>query len=80
MAGRRLDDDANILLRLENGAKGALVCSQIACGEENDLNIRIYGTQAGLEWHQSGQILAEGFDDAIQAWMARVSCPAFANA
>src|SRR5262252_3359123 len=36
VAGRRLDDDANMLLRLEGGAKGTLVCSQIACGEENN--------------------------------------------
>lgn len=50
--GRRLDDDANILLRLENGGKGVLTCSQIAAGEENALSIRIYGTKAGLEWHQ----------------------------
>jgi predicted dehydrogenase len=50
--GRRLEDDANILLRLENGGKGTLVCSQIACGEENNLNIRVYGSKAGLEWHQ----------------------------
>jgi len=50
--GRRLDDDASILLRLEGGAKGTLVCSQIACGEENNLWIRVYGTKAGLEWHQ----------------------------
>lgn len=49
---RRLDDDANMLLRLENGGKGILTCSQIAAGEENALSIRIYGTQAGLEWHQ----------------------------
>jgi predicted dehydrogenase len=47
--GRRLDDDANMLLRLEGGAKGTLVCSQIACGEENRLSIRVYGTRAGLE-------------------------------
>ncbi|HEY3784333.1 MAG TPA: Gfo/Idh/MocA family oxidoreductase [Steroidobacteraceae bacterium] len=52
VAGRRLDDDANILLRLRGGAKGTLVCSQIACGEENRLSLRIYGTRAGLEWHQ----------------------------
>jgi len=52
VAGRRLDDDANMLVRLEGGAKGTLVCSQIACGEENRLSLRIYGTQAGLEWHQ----------------------------
>jgi predicted dehydrogenase len=52
VAGRRLDDDANVLLRLSNGAKGVLVCSQIACGEANNLNLRIYGTEGGLEWHQ----------------------------
>ncbi len=50
--GRALDDDANILLRLENGGKGVLTCSQIAAGEENALSIRIYGSKAGLEWHQ----------------------------
>lgn len=50
--GRRLDDDANLLLRLEGGAKGILTCSQIACGEENNLTLRIYGTLAGLEWRQ----------------------------
>jgi predicted dehydrogenase len=49
---RRLDDDANMLLRLENGAKGILTCSQIAAGEENALTIRVYGNKAGLEWHQ----------------------------
>jgi predicted dehydrogenase len=52
VAGRRLDDDASLLLRLEGGAKGTLICSQIACGEENRLSIRLYGSQAGLEWHQ----------------------------
>lgn len=52
VAGRVLDDDANILLRLRGGGKGTLVCSQVACGEANALSLRIYGTQAGLEWHQ----------------------------
>ncbi|MCP9234977.1 Gfo/Idh/MocA family protein [Lewinella sp. JB7] len=50
--GRRLDDDANILLRFEKEAKGVLHCSQIAVGEENGLNIRIWGETGGLEWHQ----------------------------
>ena len=50
--GRILDDDANILLRFENGAKGVLHNSQISVGEENALNIRIYGEKGGLEWHQ----------------------------
>lgn len=50
--GRKLDDDANILLRFSNGAKGILHNSQISHGEENDLNIRIYGTKGGLKWSQ----------------------------
>ena len=50
--GRLLDDDANILLRFEGGAKGVLHCSQISVGEENNLNLRIYGEKGGLEWHQ----------------------------
>lgn len=50
--GRRLDDDANILLRFEGGAKGVLHASQISVGEENSLNIRIYGEKGGLEWRQ----------------------------
>ncbi len=39
--GRALDDDANLLLRFEGGAKGVLHCSQIAVGEENNLNLRV---------------------------------------
>jgi len=50
--GRLLDDDANVLLRFNNGAKGILQNSQIANGEENDLNIRVYGETGGLEWNQ----------------------------
>ncbi|MDD5262715.1 MAG: Gfo/Idh/MocA family oxidoreductase [Methylacidiphilales bacterium] len=50
--GRLLDDDANVLLRFDNGAKGVLHCSQISIGEENNLNIRVYGEKGGIEWHQ----------------------------
>lgn len=50
--GRLLDDDANVLLRFENGAKGILQNSQICNGEENDLSIRVYGELGGLEWKQ----------------------------
>ncbi len=50
--GRQLDDDGNVLLEFENGAKGILYASQISAGEENNLNIKIYGTKAGLEWYQ----------------------------
>jgi predicted dehydrogenase len=49
---RLLDDDANVLLRFNNGAKGVLHCSQICAGEENALNIRVYGEKGGLRWHQ----------------------------
>lgn len=50
--GRLLDDDGQVLLRFDNGAKGILNASQIANGEENDLNIRIYGETGGLAWRQ----------------------------
>ena len=50
--GRLLDDDGNVLLRFENGAKGILHASQISVGEENNLNIRVYGTKAGIQWFQ----------------------------
>ncbi|MCB9285864.1 MAG: Gfo/Idh/MocA family oxidoreductase [Lewinellaceae bacterium] len=50
--GRLLDDDGNILLHFNNGAKGILHASQISAGEENDLNIRVYGEKGGLEWRQ----------------------------
>lgn len=50
--GRRLDDDASVLLRFKGGAKGVLWVSQIATGEENGLNIRIYGAEGGLFWQQ----------------------------
>ena len=50
--GRKLDDDGNVLLRFKGGAKGVLHASQISVGEENNLNIRVYGEKGGLEWHQ----------------------------
>ena len=52
MGGRRLDDNAQILLRYDNGARGMLWASQVAPGNENGLKIRVYGEKAGLEWHQ----------------------------
>ncbi len=52
VGGRKLDDDANCLLRFNNGARGVLHASQISIGEENNLAIWIYGEDKGLEWHQ----------------------------
>jgi len=50
--GRRLDDDVNVLLRYKGGARGVLHASQISIGQENNLNIRVWGSKAALEWHQ----------------------------
>lgn len=50
--GRRLDDDGNLLIRYEGGARGVMIASQVSAGEENALSIRVYGTEGGLEWRQ----------------------------
>ena len=50
--GMPLDDDGNNLIRFQGGAKGIIYASQICNGDENALNIRVYGTKASLEWHQ----------------------------
>jgi predicted dehydrogenase len=50
--GRKLDDDCNCLIKLNNGAKGILHASQIAIGEENNLAIWVHGETGSLEWHQ----------------------------
>jgi predicted dehydrogenase len=49
---RLLDDDGNVLLRFDNGARGILYASQIAAGEENNLCIKVYGEKGGIEWSQ----------------------------
>jgi len=50
--GRLLDDDSSMLLKFDNGATGVLLATQVAAGEENNLNIRVYGEKGGLEWKQ----------------------------
>jgi predicted dehydrogenase len=50
--GRKIDDDSSMLLRFDNGASGTLMATQVAAGEENNLNIRVYGEKGGLEWRQ----------------------------
>jgi predicted dehydrogenase len=49
---RKLEEDANLLLRLSGGGKGVMTCSQIATGEENGLTIRIYAEQGAVLWAQ----------------------------
>ena len=50
--GRKLDDDANILIHFDKGAKGILTSSQISVGEENNLSIKVFGEKGGIEWYQ----------------------------
>ena len=68
--GRKLDDDGSILLRFKGGAKGILHASQICVGDENDLNIRVYGTKAGLAWSQEhpNELTVKFPDQPRQIW------------
>jgi len=54
--GRKLDDDANVLLRFKpkggTQAKGVLMASQVEVGRENDLRLRVFGTTGSLDWRQ----------------------------
>ena len=50
--GRKLDDDSSMLIKFDNGASGILLATQVAAGDENNVNIRVYGEKGGLEWHQ----------------------------
>ena len=65
---RMLDDDGAALLRFENGAKGVLMATQIAAGEENALKIRLYGEKGGLEWSQMepNTLIAKWLDKPTQ--------------
>ncbi|MBW6416176.1 Gfo/Idh/MocA family protein [Celeribacter sp. PS-C1] len=56
--GRRVDDNAHVMMRYASGAKGTLWCSQVAPGTENGLKLRIYGEKAGIEWsHETPETL-----------------------
>ena len=68
--GRLLDDDGNCLLKMENGIKGVLHCSQISVSEENGLAIWVYGSEGGVEWHQEhpNQLLVKSIGKATEIW------------
>ena len=66
VAGRRLDDNAHVLLRYKNGARGMLWSSQVAPGNENALRVRIYGSKAGLEFRQ---------ENPNQLWFTPLGAP-----
>ena len=62
--GRQLDDDCNAFLRLENGATGVLMASQVATGEGNGLRLRVYGEQGSLDWRKEdpNRLRVKGLD------------------
>jgi len=68
--GRKLDDDGNVLLRFNNGARGILHASQVSIGEENNLAIWVYGDQRSLEWHQEhpNYLYVKEPDGPVQVW------------
>jgi predicted dehydrogenase len=68
--GGRLDDDGSMLVRYQGGARGVLFASQISTGDENNLNIRVYGTEASLEWHQEhpNELTVKFADAPRQIW------------
>jgi predicted dehydrogenase len=70
--GRALDDDGSVLLKFNNGAKGVLMASQVAAGEENALKIRIYGEKGGIEWAQQepNTLLVKWQDQPMQVLRA----------
>lgn len=65
---RQLDDDGIVLLKMEDNIKGTLQASQVATGEENNLNIRIYGDKGSIEWHQQepNTLILKIFNKPIQ--------------
>lgn len=66
----KLDDDGSMLVRYEGGARGIIFASQISAGEENNLNIRIYGTEASIEWHQEhpNELVVKFADAPREIW------------
>ncbi|MFC1585592.1 Gfo/Idh/MocA family protein [Fibrobacterota bacterium] len=68
--GRKVDDDGNVLLQFNNGARGVLHASQVSIGEENGLAIWIYGEKKGLEWHQEhpNYLYVKEANGPVQTW------------
>lgn len=70
--GRVLDDDGAVMLKFDNGAKGVLMASQVAAGEENGIRIRVYGDKGGIEWyqHEPNTLLVKWLDKPTQIYRA----------
>ncbi len=52
VAGRKLDDHVQVMLRYQGGARGMLWASQVACGSANRLQLRVYGSRAAIHFDQ----------------------------
>lgn len=72
LEGRLLDDDGSVMLKFDNGAKGVLMASQVAAGEENNLKIRVYGEKGGIEWmqHEPNTLQVKWLDQPAQVLRA----------
>ena len=68
--GRKLDDDGAVLLKFDNGSSGVLIATQIAAGEENNVKIRVYGENGGLEWQQcdANTLQVKYLDKPTEIW------------
>jgi predicted dehydrogenase len=73
--GRKLDDDGSVLLKFDNGATGILYASQIMAGEENNLTIKVYGEEAGLEWQHAdpNTLVIKNSNKPAETWRAGTS-------
>lgn len=75
--GRRIDDDAGVLIRLSGGARAVLTCSQVCVGEENGLTIRVHGERGSLTWRQENpNVLTHAAQDAAPRLITRGSADA----
>ena len=84
---RRLDDDGSVLVRFDGGARGVVLASQVAVGEENGLTLAVYGDRRGLTWRQEepNTLRVTSLDGPVEIWsrgQARVAAasPAAARA
>ncbi|MBC7954305.1 MAG: Gfo/Idh/MocA family oxidoreductase [Cytophagales bacterium] len=72
--GRRLDDDASVLLRFSNGARGVLMASQVESGCENDIRLRVFGSLGSLDWrHEEPNQLVHSPIDGVRRILTRGS-------
>ena len=65
--GRRLDDNASILVDYEGGARGLYWASQVAIGNNNAFRVRVVGSKGSITWAQ------EDPDHLAVSWLTKPS-------